>query len=240
MKTSSFTSIGAMALATATAAAAVVGNLRLRRTLAATRGQLSDVRFRASQDPLTELANRRGIEAGIAARVASGDPWALILVDLDGFKPVNDTYGHAAGDLVLEQVARRLKAVVDPGADLVGRFGGDEFVILASSSFGAISMMLARDAVAVLREPFTVDDGVQVEVSASAGWVQALSGDDPRAVMRSADAALYRAKAAGGNTAVEFGPAEPLIPVDLERPQLRLRDMHPHRVPAEFGVVIAR
>lgn len=229
----------AMSLVTAAMAAAVVGNLRLRRTLATTRDQLGEARFRASHDALTGLANRRGVETALAGRMASGDSWALILVDLDGFKPVNDTHGHAAGDLVLEQTARRLATVVDPGADLVGRWGGDEFVILAGCPIGAVSMMLARDAATVLREPFVVDGDVRVELTASVGLVQVFPGDDPRIVKKSADLALYRAKAAGGNTAREYGPAEPKPVVD-ERPPQRIRDSHPHRVPSELGVVIAR
>jgi diguanylate cyclase (GGDEF)-like protein len=239
MKTSTVTSISAMALVTATTAAAVLGNLRLRRTLATTRDRLGEVQFRASHDALTGLANRRGIEAGLADQMASGDSWTLILVDLDGFKPVNDTYGHAAGDLVLAEAARRLSTVVDPATDLVGRWGGDEFVILAATGIGAISMMLARDAATVLREPITVDGDVRVEVTASVGLVQVFPGDDLRIVQKSADLALYRAKAAGGNTVCEYGPMEPAPLVD-ERPQLRTRDSHPHRVPSELGVVIAR
>jgi predicted signal transduction protein with EAL and GGDEF domain len=81
---------------------------------------------------------------------------------------------------------------------------------------------------------------VHAKVTASVGLVQVMPGDDARAVMGSADAALYRAKAAGGNTAVEFGPGESLVRVGVERPQLRVRDVHPHRVPSELGVVIAR
>ena len=240
MKTITALSTVVTAMATTTAGLAVYGTRRLQRRLAAANGELAKVRSASLHDPLTGLANRRGITADLADRMASGDSWALILIDLDGFKPVNDTHGHAAGDLVLVETARRLAAVVDPATDLVGRLGGDEFVILANSTIGMISMMLARDAAAVLREPFTVDGDVRIEVTASVGLVQVMPGDDTRAAMRSADAALYRAKAAGGDTAIEFGPAEPLVGVDVERPKLRVRDMHPHRVPAELGVVIGR
>jgi diguanylate cyclase (GGDEF)-like protein len=239
MRTSALTSFGAVAMIAAATAVVVAGNLRLRRTLAVTRGQLGEARFRASHDALTGLANRRGIDSDLADRMVSGDSWTLILVDLDGFKPVNDVHGHAAGDLVLAETARRLSTVVDPDTDLVGRWGGDEFVILADSPIPAISMMLARDAVTVLREPVTVDGDVRVEVSASVGLVQVFPGDDARIVKKSADLALYRAKAAGGNTVREYGPSEPRPVVD-ERPQKRVRDSHPHRVPAELGVVIAR
>ena len=232
--------LAATATATTTAGLAVYGNRRLQRRLAAANDELAEARSASLHDPLTGLVNRRGITADLADRMASGESWALILVDLDGFKPVNDTHGHAAGDLVLAETARRLATVIDPGTDLVGRLGGDEFVILASSPLGAISMMLARDVAAVLREPFTVDGDVRIEVTASVGLVQVMPGDDTRAVMRSADAALYRAKAAGGNTAVEFGLTAPLLTVDVERPKVRTRDSHPHQVPSEPGVVIGR
>ena len=240
MKTFTAFSAALAATATTTAGLAVFGNRRLQRRLVAVNGELAEVRSASLRDPLTGLANRRGVTAELADRMAASDSWALILVDLDGFKPVNDTHGHAAGDLVLAETARRLSTVIDPDTDLAGRLGGDEFVILASSSIPAISMMLARDTVTMLREPFAVDGDVRIEVTASVGLVQVMPGDDTRAVMRSADAALYRAKAAGGNTATEFSPTEPLVGVDVERPKLRVRDQHPHRVPAELGVVIAR
>lgn len=229
--------LGAMALVTATTSAAVVGNLRLRRALSATRAQLDEALLQASHDALTGLANRRGIDADLTARMASGDSWVLIVVDLDGFKPVNDTHGHAAGDLVLVETARRLSTVVDPAIDLVGRWGGDEFVILASAPFGA--MMLGRDAATVLHEPVTIDGDVRVEVTASVGLVQVFAGDDPRIVKKSADLALQRAKAAGGDTVREYGLTEPKPVID-ERPQKRSRDAHPHQVPSELGVVLAR
>ena len=237
MKT--LTALAATLTATTTAGLAVYGNRRLQRRLAAAKGELAEVRSASLHDPLTGLVNRRGITADLADRTASGDSWALILVDLDAFKPVNDKYGHAVGDLVLVETARRLATVIDPDTDLVGRLGGDEFVILAASPISVISMMLARDVVSVLREPITLDDGVRVEVSASVGVVQVMAGDDLGAVLRCADTAMYRAKAAGGNTAVDHGPVEP-VTGSADSALLRLRDTHPHRVPSEHGVVLAR
>ncbi|WP_170047222.1 GGDEF domain-containing protein [Couchioplanes caeruleus] len=219
----------------------------MRRRLATTRCQLDEARrqlgraeHQARHDALTGLANRRGIEADLTARMVSGDSWALILLDLDEFKLINDRYGHDAGDQVLVETARRLCRVVHPG-DLVGRLGGDEFAVLAASPVGAISMMLARDAVAVLSQPFLIDSGIRMEVTASVGLVQVMPGDDPMTLMRSADVAMYRAKASGGGTAVEFGPLERRAAGgEAYRPPQRLRDMHPHRVPSELGVVVAR
>jgi diguanylate cyclase len=245
--------MGAFALVTATTAAAALGALPLRRTLATTQAQLREARVQldeaqvqlgqaracASRDALTGLVNRRGLEARAADLLASGSPWALIFVDLDDFKPVNDAYGHAAGDVVLVEVARRLLEVADGEYDVVGRFGGDEFVLAVNCPFGPIAAMLARDVVAMVREPITIGAGRQVTVSVSVGWVQVNPVDDVREAMRAADIALYRAKAAGGNTVVEYGPLEPQPSVD-ERPPARTRDAHPHRIPSESGVVIAR
>ncbi|GGL17831.1 diguanylate cyclase domain-containing protein [Mangrovihabitans endophyticus] len=206
MKASTLTSISALTLVTATTAAAVLGNLRLRRQLTDSRRELN-------------------VERGSARQ--------------DDFKPVNDTYGHIIGDLVLVEVARRLTSVVAGEGDLVGRLGGDEFVILADCPYGPFSAMLARDAVAVIREPISIGEGRTVSVAASVGWVQVLVGDDPREALHAADLAMYRAKASGGNQQLEYGPSEPLAEVE-PRPAQRIRDIHPHRVPSELGVVIAR
>jgi diguanylate cyclase len=215
----------------AVATAAVFGNRRLRRQLTTARGE-------ARHDRLTGLANRTRIDEELAARAAANDGFAVLLVDLDDFKPVNDTHGHAAGDLVLAEVARRLRAVVDEH-DLVGRLGGDEFVILVDCPYGPISAMLARDVVAMVREPIHIGGGQRVTVCASVGWMQVSASDDVREALHAADTALYRVKAAGGNAALEYGPSEPLPEVS-SRPLQRVRDIHPHRVPSELGVVIAR
>lgn len=215
------------------AVAAGVGHLRLRIQLAAARAD-------AFRDSLTLLANRRHIEAELARRAAGTEPYALVLLDLDGFKVVNDTHGHAAGDVVLIETAIRLGDVIDPGTALVGRLGGDEFVVIASSPAGAFSWLLAQDVLKAMRRPIDVGGDERVTVTASVGLLHGLPGDDVRAVMRSADIAVYRAKAAGGNTAVEFDSINALIAVDDERPTMRTRDMHPQRVPSEHGVVLAR
>jgi diguanylate cyclase (GGDEF)-like protein len=206
--------------------AAVVGvrQRALRRELDSTRVELADVRQRAFRDRLTGLANRDAIEIELARRASGSQPYAVVLVDLDAFKPVNDTHGHAAGDVVLAEAARRLSAVVDPRTDLVGRLGGDEFVILASSPLGLISRQLGQDAAKAMRRPVSITDDLQVTVPASVGVLHAMPGDCERAVMRSADVALYRAKAAGGDRVVEFGPAAPLATVAQERPRVRLRE----------------
>jgi diguanylate cyclase (GGDEF)-like protein len=228
MRTLPTVSIGTAALLAA-ASAALVSHRNLRRELASTRVELADARELAFRDSLTGLANRAAIDVELTRRGAGSEPYAVVLVDLDLFKLVNDTHGHGAGDMVLVETARRLCSLVDPHRDLVGRLGGDEFVILASAPLGWLGWKLAQDAADVMRAPISVVDKhgrpQQVEVTASVGVLNAMPGDDLASVKRSADVALYWAKAAGRNRSVEFGPDAPLIPVvPGERPQSRLRE----------------
>jgi diguanylate cyclase (GGDEF)-like protein len=240
MKAFTTMAAGAAGLAAATASAAVYGNLRLRRQLRDTRTALAVSRHAATHDTLTGLTNRAGLEAHLAMCQQERLPVWLLMVDLDGFKPINDTYGHAAGDVVLMEVARRLARVTDPRRDLVGRLGGDEFLIVSETGIAPVVSVLARSVVTVLRRPIVVHSAARPQVTGSVGWVHMRPGDPVGDVLHTADAAAYRAKAAGGDRQVAWGAAEPLRRVELGRPLDRLRDAHPHRVPAESGVVIAR
>jgi diguanylate cyclase (GGDEF)-like protein len=152
----------------------------------------------ALTDTLTGLRNRRAFDALLAQAVQEGGTFALLHLDLDFFKQVNDTHGHAAGDLVLRVAARRMLSVVR-ARDVIARVGGDEFVLLLPGidATGAVDTV-ARRLVAALEEP--VSDGTHTyRISASIGAT--LSRDDPgRApgeIMDAADRALYAAKAAG-------------------------------------------
>jgi diguanylate cyclase (GGDEF)-like protein len=152
----------------------------------------------ALTDTLTGLRNRRAFDALLAQAVQEGGTFALLHLDLDFFKQVNDTHGHAAGDLVLRVAARRMLSVVR-ARDVIARVGGDEFVLLLPGidTTGAVDTV-ARRLVAALEEP--VSDGtLTCRISASIGAT--LSRDDPgRApgeIMDAADRALYAAKAAG-------------------------------------------
>ncbi len=165
-----------------------------RRTLAERKA-----RELAFQDPLTGLANRRQFEE--ALRVAASSPPAagqqhgVFLLDLNGFKKVNDSYGHGAGDEVLLIVARRLRAAVRPG-DLVARLGGDEFVILAQHLLGAeAATTLAMRIVEALADPVATGS-IQHRVGSGIGIsLYPQDGVSPGELLRKADVALYRAKA---------------------------------------------
>jgi diguanylate cyclase (GGDEF)-like protein len=161
-------------------------------------------------DPLTGLANRsllreRLEEAlGRATRTRTG--CALLFVDLDRFKAVNDTLGHLAGDRLLREVAARLRRAMGAEAH-IGRLGGDEFAVVLPESTTAQAEAASRALVATLSEPFDID-GVPVSIGASVGF--AIGPDDGATVdvlLRSADLALYEVKGSGRGTACRFVPA---------------------------------
>ncbi|GGQ50047.1 GGDEF domain-containing protein [Couchioplanes azureus] len=159
--------------------------------------------YHATHDELTALYNRRHITAEIDRALADLDRGALdevtiMLCDLDGFKPVNDRYGHAAGDAVLRAVAARLAAVVRSG-DLVGRLGGDEFLILCRGSAGLEASALTARIADAVRAPIPVP-GAEVSVGVTTGVAQARPGEvvDREALVGRADAAMYAGKAARG------------------------------------------
>ncbi|MFY1618470.1 putative bifunctional diguanylate cyclase/phosphodiesterase [Micromonospora sp. WMMD736] len=155
--------------------------------------------YAAAHDALTDLANRRqlldqGTEQ-LSARHADGVT-ALVLIDLNHFKEVNDTLGHAAGDQVLVQVADRLRGAAQ-SSDLVARLGGDEFaVLLRGLPAPAVAAHRAETLLAALHEPFELD-GMRISVEASGGIsVAPASGGMPE-LLRRADVAMYQAKRAG-------------------------------------------
>ena len=150
----------------------------------------------ASTDPLTGIPNRRAYLERVAGAVDSaawGHQTVVCLVDLDGFKAVNDAGGHAAGDLMLKAVGNALGGAVRE-TDTVARLGGDEFAVLADISVAFSGEMLAerlRDAVARI--------GRASGVTASVGVAEVQPGEDVEDLMHRADAAMYRSKNAGGN-----------------------------------------
>jgi cyclic di-GMP phosphodiesterase Gmr len=152
------------------------------------------LRQQAQSDPLTGLVNRTAFEAMLPEHLdpEAGLGCGLLFCDLDGFKAVNDTLGHAAGDAVLLEVARRISGTVR-GGDLVARLGGDEFVILLPA-LGAIQVraLAARVERAVAR-PIRLPEG-QARVGVSVGVRVAEPGEDPTAVLADADAAMYDVK----------------------------------------------
>ncbi len=169
----------------------------------------SHIEHQARHDPLTGLPHRAALVEELQrqlARGARGGEAALLCLDLDRFKPVNDSLGHAAGDEVLRVVAARLRQCVRQ-SDLVARLGGDEFaVVQAGVDQPVASTALARRIVAALAQPIDID-GHPVHIGSSIGIAVApFDGADPDRLLRSADLALYRAKEDGRGTFRYFEP----------------------------------
>lgn len=155
----------------------------------------------ATTDPLTGLNNRTVFFDRLANSGGPPAGRAVLFLDLDGFKPVNDSLGHGVGDRLLTLVARRLETAVR-GTDLVARVGGDEFAVLAGSvSSPDHAMALGRRIVEVMVEPFELSPGSLVQVGISIGVAVDLVGDEPvDHIVERADAAMYAAKRSPGSS----------------------------------------
>jgi diguanylate cyclase (GGDEF)-like protein len=170
----------------------------LRRATARLRGQVEQIEKLALYDALTGLANRRlfhdRLEQAFLSAQRNGTGFALMLLDLDRFKDINDTLGHHSGDAVLEQLAMRLKDVAR-ASDTVARLGGDEFaLVLQGASDSASALFVAERIGVALDEPFAVDQ-TRLQVDASIGIaIFPRHGDDAEQLLKRADVALYTSK----------------------------------------------
>ncbi|MFI2708251.1 putative bifunctional diguanylate cyclase/phosphodiesterase, partial [Nocardioides sp. CER28] len=161
----------------------------------------------ARHDPLTDLPNRGILLDRVteALRTADQQPVALLFIDLDGFKPVNDRFGHEAGDDVLVQLADRLRACVgDVGT--VARLGGDEFAVLLENLRPPDVEAMCNRVVAAIREDLCVE-GHAFSIGASAGIAFATAGDTAAGLVRKADLAMYTSKLAGKGEIEEYDEA---------------------------------
>ncbi|MCV2393095.1 EAL domain-containing protein [Actinotalea sp. M2MS4P-6] len=151
----------------------------------------------ATTDELTGLPNRRALHAAAEALLTpNGDPHALLLLDLDRFKEVNDTLGHHAGDALLIEVTTRLRARLRSD-DVLARLGGDEFAVLLDRAGVREAQHVARDLVTALEAPIELDD-LAVRTAVSIGIaLYPVHGDDLSTLLRRADLAMYRAKTRG-------------------------------------------
>ncbi|MGH2867188.1 MAG: putative bifunctional diguanylate cyclase/phosphodiesterase [Solirubrobacteraceae bacterium] len=187
----------------ATGLATVTLVLVVLRTWLSVRELRAQTRRRHRQavtDHLTGLANRRrlfvALDALFAEPAEDRPAFAFLFIDLNGFKRINDSFGHPVGDEVLGRVGRRLQASLRPG-DLLARVGGDEFAALVIGAGSDDALAIARDLSASLMRPFALD-AVQAEIGASIGIALApKDAGDPDALMACADAAMYRAKLSG-------------------------------------------
>ncbi|WP_162596244.1 EAL domain-containing protein [Methylobacterium sp. 17Sr1-1] len=179
----------------------------------------------AHHDALTGLANRAKLwrhlhEGAVDGALPAGT--ALLFLDLDGFKAVNDDLGHQAGDALLQQVAERLRRAVPEGG-LAARFGGDEFALLLPGAAGNLAVPLAEGLLIDLARPYAIEDQRPRHVTASIGIAFADGATTPDAMLHQADCALYAAKGAGKAAWRPFTPELETERSDEERLEQDLR-----------------
>ena len=177
---------------------------RLAAELEAARAHAARLEALAHEDPLTGVCNRRGflrdLGRALAYRARYGTSIALILVDVDRFKGINDAHGHAAGDRVLQGVAGRLTSALRE-MDTVARLGGDEFVVIATDVHRPDDVLAVAEKLRTAMHPPLLVDGCEVPVTLSLGvGLYPDDATDADGLLRRSDAALYRAKEAGRDT----------------------------------------
>ena len=199
--------IGRMSRAFAAMADKVSGNTAKLEQMVEARTE--ELRALAYRDQMTGIANRRGfIEAFERLRAGAGEEarLALMLIDIDIFKTINDTLGHQAGDMLVAEMARRLTGMVR-AEDACGRWGGDEFILLVNGiAPGELRPIAEAVKLALAARPVTLGER-EVTITVSIGASEIAEGDTLEAAVDLADAALYRAKAEGRDRAVAFDPA---------------------------------
>lgn len=198
--------IGRLSRSFASMASSVQDNMRMLEHLVEER--TAELRSLAYRDQLTGIANRRGFAEGFErVKSAAGREarLALLLIDIDRFKEVNDGHGHQAGDEVATEMARRISAVLRP-TDICGRWGGDEFIVLFAD-LGSRPLKVIADAVKRgLSLPVVLKDGRTLAVTVSIGACLVEAGETLEQVTDMADAALYAAKEDGRNRVTVYDP----------------------------------
>ncbi len=177
-----------------------------------------EMRHRAFHDELTGLPNRAMFMESTRKLIARANPerdvFAILFIDLDRFKLINDDLGHEMGDRLLEQVALRLKANVGP-EDIVSRLGGDEFVVLIEVKTDLDAVRQTADNIVQAIAPSFLLDGIEVSVSTSIGIsCYPQDGTDLKSLVKNADVAMYQAKDAGRNNAQFYSVTFEQDPVD--------------------------
>ncbi|CAO3411771.1 EAL domain-containing protein [Azospirillum largimobile] len=199
-----------------------VGGVLVFRDITQVKAVEDRIAWLAHFDPLTGLPNRvefrRRLEQAIAAAGPDGSQLSVMLLDVDGFKEINDQFGHAVGDQLLVAVARRLRDALEAGAT-VARLGGDEFTIIVEESGGRTADAASQSLIRAMAEPFPLAGG-RHRLTVSIGMVgHPAQGDGADDLLRKADMAMYRAKERGGSTVCRYDPA--MTDAAAERTRLR-------------------
>jgi diguanylate cyclase (GGDEF)-like protein len=173
---------------------------RLRQKMIEIQLRLKEIELLATLDPLTGVANRRDLDRELASRIENRQEFCVLLFDLDGFKEINDRFGHLYGDQALKQVAARLSSQVR-ARDYVCRWGGDEFLAILACDL-AIAESRARQIAERLNGPYHIvvaGNEIHVDVGVTVGLVQYCAGESPEQLFRRVDEAMYRQKHSASN-----------------------------------------
>jgi diguanylate cyclase (GGDEF)-like protein len=178
----------------------------MRQSVARLSNMTEQLAYQAHHDPLTGLPNRFAAMERLDALFASTMSFSLLFVDIDGFKSVNDTQGHEAGDAVLREIGRRLSEITQSG-EFVARLGGDEFIVIATDSVGTdAAVVLGMRIIQDIERPYGAEQTI-FTLSASIGVVASTSADNALDALRQADSALYSAKRRGRGRVETFDAA---------------------------------
>ena len=188
----------------------IKGIIGISRDITDHKSIVEQAEWAANHDALTQLPNRAFFQTSLSAMMmkaaSAGHELALLHVDLDHFKQVNDTLGHDAGDALLEEIAGRLQSCVR-SSDVVARLGGDEFAIVLPGCGADQASGIAEKIIGSLRKPFTYNGRVLDCRASIGGGVFPIHGGGPQELLKSADMALYAAKGAGRGIAKMFEPS---------------------------------
>ncbi|BCY13579.1 bifunctional diguanylate cyclase/phosphodiesterase [Actinoplanes sp. L3-i22] len=168
------------------------------------RAYQEELNHQVNHDPLTGITNRPAYAAGLSAQLAGGEPFVVVLLDLDDFKVVNDRHGHETGDALLRAISTRLRQSLRP-RDIVARLGGDEFTLLLPGVGMDEAEELLRGLLATVQRPMMLG-GREMAPRISAGVTLSRPEDSPEELLRRADVAMYAAKNAGGGRWTWFDP----------------------------------
>jgi diguanylate cyclase (GGDEF)-like protein/PAS domain S-box-containing protein len=170
-----------------------------------------ELRVRATYDPLTGCYNRASAMARLAAELEDPGALTVVFIDLDKFKPVNDSYGHAVGDELLIEASRRIMAAAR-NEDVVARIGGDEFLVICRGIVDPVKALAVGERVRAILQGQVVVAGHSIELIASIGVAVSLAGSSSDLLVAHADAAMYESKRRGDGTPVMFDASSSLRP----------------------------
>jgi diguanylate cyclase (GGDEF)-like protein len=202
----------------------------LRTEIQARRALEDELKALAITDPGTEVMNRRGLFRAIEEALALGtSPLSLLIIDLDHFKTVNDTHGHACGDHVLREFARICHEIVRE-SDAVGRLGGEEFaIVLPGTGPDEARRMAERIRAAVERRAIPLPKGGSIEVTVSVGLAVHRPDESLEGLMSRADGAMYEAKCLGRNRVVVAATFDQTARLQQLRDRKRCKSRYPER-----------